>query len=115
MTIENVGPGGVSNSYGVRGTGQPSVLTANKTLTALDEGKIYECSTAITITVPAGLSPSPNVIIIPPASGNVTVIGSGGALINGVGTGITRDRATNPAGVALMSYYTSDAYGLSGS
>lgn len=112
MSIENVGPGGVGNSYGVRGTTNPQLLSSNRTITALDEGKVFECTTALTITIPVGLSPRPDFIVIPPSSGNVTISAGVGATVNGSGT---RSLASNPAGVAVVAYINTDAYGVSGS
>ena len=115
MTIEYVGPGGVSNSYGVRSSADPLILSGAKTISAIDNGRVFECTTALTITIPASLSPRPSFVVIPPSSGNVSIAVSGGANINGATTTLTRSRASNPAGIAIISYSESDGYGVSGS
>lgn len=84
-------------------------------LKASDDGRVFICSTAITVTIPAGLSPRPNVAFIPPASGNVSMAVSGGATINGATTTLTRARSANPAGFIVQPYSESDGYGVSGS
>lgn len=85
------------------------------TLTAADDGKVFNCTTALTITIPASLSPRPNIAVIPPASGNVSIAVSGGAQINGATTTLTRARAGNPAGFVIQPYSEADGYGVSGS
>lgn len=93
----------------------PVTLSANYTVTADDDGVIFTCTTALTITVPASLSPRPSFIVNPPASGNASIAVSGGANINGATTTLTRSRASNPAGIAVVAYAESDGYGVSGS
>jgi len=83
------------------------------TLAAHDAGSMWRMTDAGTITIPAGLSLPPSLVIVPPASGNLSVAVSGGATINGGTTTLTRTRALNPGGVAIVAY-GGNAYGLSG-
>lgn len=92
-----------------------STVSTSFTLTAADDGKVINCTTALTITIPAALSPRPNIAVIPPASGNVSIAVTGGAQINGATTTLTRARAGNPAGFVIQPYSESDGYGVSGS
>lgn len=84
-------------------------------LSAADDGRVFACTAALTVTIPAGLTPRPAVAIIPPPSGNLSIAVSGGAQINGATTTLTRSRASNLAGVAVQPYVDADGYGVSGS
>jgi len=85
----------------------------SRSITAADDGYLLRCTAEITLTWPAGLSPNPTVIVLPPEGGAVTIACSGGATLNG-GTGaLDRYRAVNQAGVAVVAA-GSDAYGVSG-
>ena len=90
-------------------------LSADRTITASDDGLQFNCTTALTVTFPELLSPRPNVTISPPPTGNLSIARSGAATLNGAGTTLTRSRASNPAGVAVVAYAESDGYGVSGS
>lgn len=107
-----VGPGGtilkVSPSGGIP-------LSADITLTADDDGKQYACTVSLTVTLPAGLSPRPQVAFVPPPTGNLTIARSGAAQINGGSASVTRTRTANPAGIVIQPYAESDGYGVSGS
>ena len=83
-------------------------------VTALDDGKVFTCTAALTITIPAALSPRPSFIVNPPSSGNVSIAVSGGAQVNGATTTLTRARTANVAGFAVVPYAESDGYGVSG-
>ena len=87
----------------------------SRNITATDNGKTLVCTTAITFTIPASLLPRPDFVVIPPASGNASIAVSGGAQINGATSTLTRSRASNPAGIVVIAYVESDAYGVSGS
>lgn len=101
----------VVNQLGVGSTSLSSAYQISKD----DDGKVFTCTTALTITIPANLSPRPSFIINPPATGDVSLDPTGAAQLNGAGTTITRSRASNPAGVAVVAYSESDGYGVSGS
>jgi hypothetical protein len=101
----------VVNQLGVGSTSLSSAYQISKD----DDGKVFNCTTALTITIPASLSPRPSFIVNPPASGNVSIAVSGGANINGATTTLTRARSANVAGFAVVPYAESDGYGVSGS
>lgn len=132
MTIETVGPGGISAAFGIRSTTQPTMigeagvskplyngfakesvqLSNNYTIQEGDDGVEFICTTALTITVPA-LDVNPSFWVDAPPSGSVTITPSGGATLNGSATSLTRTRAANPAGVTLIGRSSND-YGVSG-
>jgi hypothetical protein len=87
-------------------------VSSSRSVTAADDGKMLRATTAITLTWPSGLSPQPNILVMPPASGSVSLAASGTTL-NAASTTLTRSRAANPAGVAVMSQ-GANAYGVSG-
>lgn len=91
------------------------VLSADRVITAADDGTVFQCTTALTITIPAGLSTQPSFVADPPATGNLTIAVSGGAQINGGTSSLTRARSSNPAGVAVTAHNESNQYGVSGS
>ncbi len=93
----------------------PVTLSGNYTLTAADDGLVFNASTALVLTVPSGLSPRPAVIVVPPASGNVTVRFSGGVTGNAATSDILRGRTANLTGFVIQPYAEADAYGVSGS
>lgn len=101
--------GGPGVTYTPNSTWEPE--DSNRTLTAADDGKLIAATTAITITIPAVLSPRPAVGLQAPPSGNLSVTGT----INGSAQTLTRTRSTNPAGITLAPYSEVDGYGLSGS
>lgn len=94
---------------------RPIPLSGDLVVTAQDDGKVYACTTALTMTFPAGLSPRPAVVGIPPPTGNLSFAVSGGAQVNGATSTLTRSRSSNPAGVVIQPYVDSDGYGASGS
>ena len=100
---------------GSSGSTRAIELNSNMTLQASDDEKVYACTAALTVTIPAGLTPRPAVVIIPPPSGNLSIAVSGGAQINGATTTLTRSRASNLAGVAVQPYVDAYGYGVSGS
>lgn len=132
--LRQVSPGGVSMgpfdsavtvnlvattaiNYGVSKNGAADnvvPVTASFTVAATDDGKVFAFTTAATATIPAGLSPRPNFIVIPPPSGNASIAVSGGAQVNGATATLTRSRASNFAGVAVVPYSDSDGYGVNG-
>lgn len=89
-------------------------LSANRVLAASDDGATFRCSAALTITVPAGLTPRPTFIVDVPPTGAVTIASSGGALLNGATASFTRTRANNPAGFAVVAHGDADSYGVGG-
>jgi hypothetical protein len=100
-------------------TGATSVTPTNKstafTIATTDDGKVFNCTAALTITVPAGLVTRPQFAVMLPPTGNVSIAVTGGAQVNGATATLTRSRATNPAGFVVSPYSESDGYGVSGS
>lgn len=96
--------------------GDNLTVSADRNLTAADDQKTITCTAVLTLTIPSGLSPRPVAVVIPPASGNVSVAVSGSATTNGATTTLTRSRSSNPAGFAIMPYVdVADGYGVNGS
>jgi len=94
--------------------GDATTLSGNYTLKASDDGQSFKCLSALTISIPDGLSPRPTITAIPPPSGNLSIAMLGSETVNGATTTLTRTRANNPAGIALAGYKDAAAYGLSG-
>lgn len=93
----------------------PETINTNRTIAATDNGKVFNCTTALTITIPAALSPKPSFLINLPPTGSVAIAVTGGAQINADVNTLTRARANNTTGVAVVPYTESDGYGVSGS
>jgi len=89
-------------------------LSAALTVSSSDDGKVYESTTAVTVTIPQGLSPKPAVVFIP-KGGTITVAVTGSATINGAATSLARTLANNPAGFVVQPYLDANGYGASGS
>ena len=90
-------------------------ISTDTLITAADDARTFNCTTALTITIPELLSPRPSFIVNPPPTGNASIAVSGGANINGATTTLTRARSANVAGFAVVPYAESDGYGVSGS
>lgn len=90
-------------------------LDADYVLTTEDDNKKFYCTTALTITWTAGMRRRPDVVVLPPPSGNFTLLPSGGATANGATSPVIRTRTTNPCGVAITGNPDSDGCGVSGS
>lgn len=91
-------------------------LSASRTIAAADDSTTFNCTTALPIVFPNGLSPKPSVIAVPPATGNLTLTPTGGATLNGSASSITRTFANNRLGVAITpNPYDVNDYSVSGS
>ena len=91
-------------------------LSAGRLLAATDDKKQFTCTTALTITIPNGLTPPPSAIAIPPTTGNLTIARSGTATLNGSASSITRTFANNRGGVLITpNPYVADDYTVGGS
>jgi len=86
----------------------------SRAITAADNETIILCTAAITLTIPAGLSPQPSILVIPPQSGSVTIAVSGGATVNGDTASIAVGWDGNRTGFSILPVGT-NAYGCSGS
>lgn len=91
------------------------VLSADYVLKSTDNGRLFRCTTALTVTVPVGVALPDGCIIDPPATGSLTVAGDGVSTLNGSTASVTRAAANNPAGVAIKSRITANDFGVSGS
>lgn len=91
-------------SASMRAAVAPTPLGASRELTAADDGKRYYATAAITLTIPAGLAPRPEVVVLPPPAGNLTIAVSGGATTNGATAALTFTRAAKPAGIVITPY-----------
>ncbi len=89
-------------------------VSSSRAITSADDGALWRCTTALTLTIAAGLSPKPNLIVQPPPSGNLTIAVTGGATINGAASSINRTQASNWSGVGIVSLIGTDAYGVGG-
>lgn len=109
-----------TNATGVIGVAAPggavqgasvSVATS-RALTAADDGCVIECTAGgLTITVPAGLPTNFGCVVVP--NGTTTVASSGGALINGATTSLTRTAASNPT-FAIVARTAANSYVVTG-
>jgi len=99
-----VRPGGV--------TGSIIAVGASRPLTAADNGNTLECTAAgIALTIPAGVLLTLGVVVIP--NGATTVVSSGGTLLNGATSTVTRDSAINVA-FAVIPRTTANSYVVTG-
>lgn len=79
----------------VSGAPSTSVLLVNssRALTNADDGMVLECTGTLTLTVPAGLRDGFGCSVIP--FGTTSIASSGGALLNGATTALTRAASSN--------------------
>jgi len=113
VTLSGVGP---AAAFAVDGAGNSSTTTAvasSRALTAADNGNTLECAAGITVTVPAGLGANFGVAIEVPA-GTVSIASSGGALLNGATTTLTR-ASTNIMFAIVARASATDSYSVTGS
>lgn len=118
------GPLGPTNSNSAQPTAaglQPSpgpassVLSADYTLTAADNGRAFQCSTALTVTLPSTVYLPDGVVIDAPTSGNLSIASDGTTTLNGATTTLTRTAANNPVGVGIRTPRTAGTANVSGS
>lgn len=85
-------------------------LGVSRSIAAADDGKLIGAASAITLTVPSGLSPRPTVCLRPPTSGQLTVTGN----INGSVQSIVLGPVDNEfhQGWCLCANVGSDGYSL---
>ena len=92
---------------------EATLVGTTRALTNSDNGKILECTTTVTLTVPTGLTAGFSCIVIP--SGTTSIASSGGALLNGATTTVTRTATTNAIFAIQGRASASDSYVVSGS
>lgn len=95
-------------------SGAVTAAAASRAITASDNAASLAPSAALTLTIPAGLSPMPSFTVDCPAGGTISIAVSGGATINGAATTLTRTRAANPVGFVVLAHLETDSYGISG-
>lgn len=95
-------------------SGARSLDSVSRVISAADNGRLLAPTTAVTYTIPAGLTPQPSFSVDCPVTGAVTVAVSGGATVNGATTSLTRTRAANPVGFVVVAHNDTNAYGASG-
>ena len=89
-------------------------VTASRALVESDNGQIIEClSAGITLTVPSGLSSNWNCQVIP--NGTTSIASSGGTLLNGATTTLTRATASNPLFAIVSRMSAKGSYVVTGS
>jgi hypothetical protein len=99
-----VRPGGV--------TGSVIAVNASRALTAADNGNTLDCTAiGIALTIPSGVLLTLGVVVIP--NGATTVVSSGGALLNGSTSTVTRDSAINGS-FAVIPRITANSYVVTG-
>ncbi len=88
-------------------------VAASRALTAADSGKVLECTAAdLTLTVPAGLPATFGCRVIP--NGTTSIARSGGALLNGAGTTLTRLDSANAVVEIIARISAADSYVVTG-
>lgn len=112
----NFGQVGGGYQVGLGGEVVPPVVqvTASRALTAADNGRTLAVAAGLTITVPAGLPLTFGVLIQPLLwnGGSISVASSGGALLNGATTTLTRGYTFSITNATAMSV-TETVYGQS--
>lgn len=90
-------------------------VTLSNTNAAYFDGAVIECSAALSITINAAARRDLGFVVIPPASGVVSIVSDGTVTYNGATTTITRNAAGNPVGFALIQRASNrNAYLVSG-
>ena len=88
------------------------VVSGSRNLASTDNGRTLECSTTLTLTVPATLPAGFGCAVIP--SGTTSIASSGGTLLNGATTTLTRVAAANHM-FAIVGKNTANSYVVTGS
>lgn len=105
---------GVKNADGseIRFGGMTLAVTVNRPLSPDDNGNLLDCVNAdLTITVPQGLPVGFSCLVIP--GGTTTFASSGGTLLNGATTSVTRAAASN-ATVTILTRANNAGYLITG-
>jgi hypothetical protein len=88
-------------------------VAASRVLTDADNGKVLECTATATLTVPVGLKAGFRCTVL--CSGTTSVASSGGTLLNGATSTLTRAVASNPAIDIIARASAQDSYVVTGS
>lgn len=89
-------------------------LTINEENAQEYNGALLEVTTALSITLSAGLPLGFSIIVIPPASGVVSIVSAGGVLLNGMTTTITRSIVDNTTFAILQRATDANSYVVTG-
>ena len=89
-----------------------TAVGTSRSLTDADNGRTLECTATVTLTVPIGLMTGFGCAIIP--SGTTSIASSGGALLNGATTTLTRAAATNAIFAIVPRASASNSYVVTG-
>jgi hypothetical protein len=87
------------------------VVSSSRDLTSSDNGRTLECTATITLTVPATLPAGFGCAVIP--SGTTSIASSGGTLLNGATTTLTRLATVNTM-FAIVGRHTANSYVVTG-
>ena len=112
-----------SKTYGPYGVTMSVVITAidrslvyrvasSRDLTNADNGKTLECTGTVTLTVPINLQSNFGCAIIP--NGTTSIASSGGTLLNGATTTLTRAATTNTIFAIVPRASAADSYVVTG-
>lgn len=104
-----VGPNvvGTAVDYGI------SQVSGSRSLTTADNGQVLELTSAtLTLTVPTGLGSTFSCVVIP--NGTTSIASSGGTLLNGATTTLTRAYSSNPMFAIQARASASNSYVVSG-
>lgn len=77
------------------------------------QGLSYICTVALTVGLPDSLTLTGATVFLAPGSGNLSLDPTGTATLNGAATTLTRTRANNYTGVAVV-HMGAGAYGANG-
>jgi len=93
-------------------TGVPLQVSGSRDIAATDNGQTLECTTTVTLTVPLGLPAGFGCAVIP--SGTTSIASSGGTLLNGATTTLTRAASTNAIIAIVSRGSAADSYVVTG-
>ena len=111
-----IGPDGSSVTIAWSSDLPPTSTTvavgSSRALTNADNGKTLECTATVTLTVPIGLVAHFGCAIIP--SGTTSIASSGGALLNGATSTLTRTVELNQLVAIVARVSAADSYVVTG-
>jgi hypothetical protein len=88
-------------------------VASSRDLTNADNGKTLECTGTVTLTVPINLQSNFGCAIIP--NGTTSIASSGGALLNGATSTLTRAAASNAVFAIVPRASAANSYVVTGS
>lgn len=88
-------------------------VATSRDLTSSDDGYTLECTATVTLNIPAGLPANFGCAIIP--NGITSISASGGALLNGAGTTLTRAASANALFAIVSRVSAANSYVVTGS